>query len=389
MTSLREALGAALDGGTPEPVDTTPAETVVESGGEAAQVPETTNHGGETPAATEVSTATTAERVRDGLGRFVPKDTSATAPGASAAPKAPEAPAAPEAGAGTAAPPAEAPAPAYAPPVAWKAEAKAAWSALPAHVQAEVHRRETETSNILRETASARNIATQFTETVTPYLPFMRAEGASSPLEAIRNLMDVAVQLRTGTAFQKANTLAQLVKTYGVDIEALDSALVGTAAEDPKVAMQQQIDALVQQRMAPFQQLVQQAQAAQQAQQAAIGQEIDAELETFQQSRPHYQTVRGMMADLMEVAQRNNVELTLADAYDQALRLHPATKGVTIAAQTAQTAAQLNDAAQRAKRAAVSGRVQTQSTAVPAGGANPPSTLRGAIAQAMQDVPLA
>jgi hypothetical protein len=385
MTSLREALGAAIDGGAPEVVETpVQAEAAVE--GEATQAPDAANQGSETSAPPETTTST--ERIRDGLGRFVPKDTAAKAPDASATPPA-GASAELEAGAGTTPTPAEAPAPAYAAPAGWKPEAKAAWSALPAHVQAEVSRRETEMSNTLRESASARNIAQQFTETVTPYLPFMRAEGASSPLEAIRNLMDVAVQLRTGSAFQKASTLAQLVKTYGVDIEALDSALVGTAAEDPKVAMQQQIDAVVQQRMAPFQQLVQQAQAAQQAQMAAMGQEIDTELTTFQQSRPHFETVKSMMADLMEVAQRNNVEMTLAEAYEQALRLHPSTKGVTIAAQTAQTAAQLNDAAQRAKRAAVSGRVQAQSTAVPVGGANPPSTLRGAIAQAMQDVPLA
>jgi hypothetical protein len=388
MASLREALGAALDGGKPDPVETTTevvAEVAADSGGEAAQPPEATDQGAPVEAG---STIEPAERIRDGLGRFIAKDTAAKAPDASATPPA-GAPAAPGAGAGANPPASEAPAPVYAAPASWKAEAKSAWSALPAHVQAEVHRRETETSNLLRETASARSIAQQFTDTVTPYLPFMRAEGASSPLEAIRNLMDVAVQLRTGTAFQKASTLAQLVKTYGVDIEALDSALVGSAAEDPKIAMQQQIDVLLQQRMAPFQQIIQQAQAAQQAQAQAVGQQIDAELATFQQGRPHYETVREMMADLMEVAQRNNIELSLADAYDQALRLHPATKGATMAAQTAQTAAQLNDAAQRAKRAAVNGRVQTQSTAVPAGGANPPTTLRGAIAQAMQDVPLA
>lgn len=377
MASLREALGAALDGdsSTTEEV-AAPVETTAEAAPAEVDI---------TPAEpAETQESAPGERIRDGLGRFVPKDASAAA-----APDAPGAPAAAAPTQPTTPAPAEAPAPTYAAPVGWKPEAKAAWATLPPQVQAEAVRRETEISNIMRETASARNIAQQFTETVTPYLPFMRAEGAASPLDAIRNLMDVAVQLRTGSQFQKATTLAGLVKTYGVDISELDSALVGGAAEDPKVAMQQQIDALVQQRMAPFQQIIQQAQTAQQAQMAAIGQEMDAELQTFGQSHPHYETVRGMMADLIEVAQRNNIEMGLAEAYDQALRLHPQTKGVTLAAQTAQTAAQLNEAAQRAKRAAVGARVQSQSTAVPAGGANPPSTLRGAIAQAMQDVPLA
>jgi hypothetical protein len=84
MASLREALGTALDGGTPEPVDTTPIETVVESAGEAAHAPEPTNHG-DTPAATAEATA---ERIRDGLGRFIPKDTAAKAPDATPTPPA-------------------------------------------------------------------------------------------------------------------------------------------------------------------------------------------------------------------------------------------------------------------------------------------------------------
>jgi len=375
MASLREALGAAIDGG----------ETATE---EVSTPVETTAEVDITPAEpVETAESTPGERIRDGLGRFVPKDAAPAA--APAAPAALGAPAAPEAAPSATPPAAEAPAPSYAAPAGWKPDAKAAWGTLPPNVQAEVSRRETEMSNTLRESASARNIAQQFTETVTPYLPFIRAEGAANPLDAIRSLMDHVVVMRTGSAFQKASTIASLVKNYGVDIAELDNALVGNASEDPKLAMQQQIDSLVQQRMAPFQQIVQQAQAAQQAQMATLGQQMDAELATFQQGHPHYETVRGMMADLMEVAQRNNIEMSLADAYDQATRLHPATKGGTLAAQTAQTAAQLNEAAQRAKRAAVGARVQPQSTAVTAGAANPSMTLRGAIANAMQDVPLA
>jgi len=372
MASLREALEGAIDGtpATDESVSTPQGEVVAE----ATEV--------DTPLDTPLDTPAPEDsgQVRDALGRFVPKaGAGETPPPVAAAPAAPAAPATP------AAPTAPAQA-----PQSWKPEVKAEWAKLPPVVQAEVTRREGEIQAALTQTGYARNIAQAFTDMTTPYLPFIRAEGVQNPLDAYRGLMDTHVALRTGSQYQKATKLAELVKYYGVDIGELDSALAGTATENPNDVMQRQIDQRVAQQMQPFQQIVQQAQQAQQASYNASAQEVATELSTFAAAHPHYETVRTWMADAMQLAQQRGENLSLADAYNWAIALHPATKGATMAAQTQQTAAQLNAAAQRAKRASTgSSRIPAASSAVPAGGANKSGSLRDAIANAMQDVPVA
>ena len=217
MSTLREALGAAIDG---TPVDTSvdapaPVDTSVDA---PAPVDTSASPYLDIPGTADIKDpgkqATKGETIRDGLGRFVAKDVGAA--GASQAPAG--APGTTPALEGQPAPdltppvaPTQPAAVALVAPVGWKPEAKAAWAALPPTVQAEVARRETDMTNAMRESASARNIATQFTETVTPYLAFMRAEGAATPLEAIRNVFDVVVQLRTGSPYQKAQTIQQLM----------------------------------------------------------------------------------------------------------------------------------------------------------------------------------
>jgi hypothetical protein len=368
MPSLRESLGAAIDGDATIVGDT---DTVVVD--EPVSAPPEPSETTETPAE---------GTLRDGLGRFVAKDAAQTPPATpQAAPGAPQTPPTGQDPGTPAAQPVAATTPA---PVSWRAEAKSAWGALPPQVQAEVSRRELEITRTLSETAAARSIASQFNETISPYLPFIRSEGAGSPLEAIRSFMDVAVTLRTGTQFEKARTIAELVKYYDVGIQPLDQALVGEAQEDPQAAMQRQIDQAIAARMAPFEQA---AQRARQSQDQRVNAAVAEEMATLE-LKPHFAEVAPLMADLIDVASRNNIELSAEDAYERALTLHPTTKGATLAARTAQTAAQMNEIAQKAKRASVGGRVQAQSSAV-ASAASAPLDLRGAITQAMKDVPFA
>ena len=377
MASLREALGAALDGDTPDTdtdtavVDTTPDSVETES-----TEPVDTSPAPGTLAA-EVEELTDKGTVRDALGRFVQKAVGAEAAAAPA----------------SAAPPPEAPAATDAPiaaPVSWRAEVKAEWGKLPANVQAEVSRRELEVQRVLSESGSARSIANQFTERVTPYMPFIRAEGLNNPLDAFAGLMDTHVALKTGSPYQKAEKLAGLVKHYGVDIQELDRALAGVAQEKPEDVMARRVQEMVSQQMAPVRQFQQQLEAQAQAAAASETQAVSAEMAAFEQKHPHFQTVRKMMADIMEVAERGGEgQLSLQEAYNRATVLHPSLRGVTLAAQTAQQAQQLNAAAQRAKAAARAGRVPTQTSAVVQGSGNRPQSLRDAIQNAMQDVPVA
>jgi hypothetical protein len=85
------------------------------------------------------------------------------------------------------------------------------------------------------------------------------------------------------------------------------------------------------------------------------------------------------MADLMEVAQRRGRELTLQDAYRQACLTNPRVRSVLETRSRSQGAQQVNDAAARAKRAAVS----VSGSAAPAGPAPTPTDVRSAIEAAL------
>jgi molybdopterin-biosynthesis enzyme MoeA-like protein len=60
------------------------------------------------------------------------------------------------------------------------------------------------------------------------------------------------------------------------------------------------------------------------------------------------------MADIIEVAERQGRQMSLAQAYERAAMLHPEVSKVMLARQQGSNARQLTQAAQRARSAAVS-----------------------------------
>lgn len=232
--------------------------------------------------------------------------------------------------------------------------ARETWAQLPPVAQQEIARREGEIARAMTENASARQIAQAFSDAATPYLGRMRMQGVN-PIQAFDNLLATEMTLGQGSMAQKAETIARLVKAYGVDIEALDSALAGQPLPQ-QVAVDAQVQALVQQQMAPFQQFLVNAQAAQQQRYAEVETEVGNELEAFAADSSHefFEHVRDIMGDLVEVASKHKMSLSLQDAYDRAVLLHPQTRAVVEARQRAEAAQGLNGAAQRARRAAVS-----------------------------------
>jgi len=329
--SIEQAMEADT-GGTDAPVVDTKVDTPVD-----------------TPAPAE------GEKVRDGLGRFVSKAGENTDAGASSAEK----PAQAQPGLdGMSAAPEIAPAPAPAPgestppPIAWNATVREHWAALPPVVQQEIARREQAFTQAFREVAPQRELAQAFQQAIQPHMMAIQAEGVD-PITAVVNLMQVGSKLRFGTPHEKASTVAQIVKAYGVDIQALDGALVGAAPQpgqaqgaDPAYVQQ-----LVQQQLQPFMM------AAQQRQQAAAQREYStaaSEAQTFAASNEFYGDLRLMMADMIEVADRQGINLSLDEAYKRASMLHPDVSRVILARQQGQNAQALTTAARKAKGAAVS-----------------------------------
>jgi hypothetical protein len=313
---------------------------------------------------------------RDSLGRFLPKGKEAPgAPGATPGTPGPTQAAPAQPGAIQPAPLAPAPQA----PASWSPAAREQWKAIHPDVQREVARREGEMARYVNEMSSARNIAERFTQTIQPFLGTIQAEGVD-PLTAVRNLMQVTQTLRSGTQYEKASTLAQIVRVYGVDIASLDAALVGQAPPQGSQQQAPDVNAAVQQALAPLYQAAQQRQ--NQLMQSAEG-EARSELETFaaDPANEFFQDLRQEMADIIELGEKRGRDISIPEAYRQAAMLHPEVSKVMLARQQGANARQLTQNAQRARSAAVSVR-GTAPVGNPAG--PEPSSIRESIEAAIQ-----
>lgn len=373
--SLRETLEAAFDAHS-EPTEAPSPEPTPAP--EPAPTPDTGDAPTEPAEAPAPKVAS--ERARDPKGRFAAKlqelaeAKAAKAEGKAPAPKPAKAP--PNVAKVTPKPdgaPVDAPKPEAAPavnkaPQNWKPAAREKWASLPPEVQAEAIRVDREARQALGEAANARKGWDAFTRAVAPYQAMIQADGAD-PVTATASLFQTAAVLRTGTPHQKAQLVADIARTYGVDIGLLDGALAGQAqAPNGQQAAPQYRDPRVDQLFAQINQAqTQRAQSMQQKAQSDID-AMAAKLEFFED-------VRQDMADVLEMAARRGVTMSPEDAYNRAIRMHPEVSKVL--AQREQAQAANAQAASTMQRRAASVSVRTR----PAGPtpAPAPNDLRAAL----------
>jgi len=240
-------------------------------------------------------------------------------------------------------------------PASWKKEAKGDWGALPLHVRQEVYKREMEVERVLKETAPIRQQIQEIQNVVSPYMARIQSAGVT-PVEAMNELFKADFVLATGTQQSKAQMMAKLIKDYGVSIEDLDAAIV--AGMQPQQAQPQGFDPnyvnqLVQQQLnqalAPILQERQQReqQVVQQATQTVEQMALDPRY-------PYFDDVREEMADLIEVASRRGVALSLEDAYTKAVTINPNVSGQQSRQAMMTQANQQHQQAQKARIAASS-----------------------------------
>jgi hypothetical protein len=234
------------------------------------------------------------------------------------------------------------------PPASWTPVAREKWAGLDPEVRSEVYRREREHQQYMQQSAGSRQFVEAFERTIKPFEQFIAAEGAN-PLQAVQNLMQTAAQLRVGAPAAKAQLVAQIVQQYGIDIGMLDSALAAGPQQRQQPQAQQFRDPRVDQ-------ILQQQQQSQQMQEQQIEEAIGGELQTFAADPAHefFQDVRGIMADLVEVAAKQGVVLSVDDAYERACQINPQVRTIITQRSQASNAGTLTQAALRAKRAASS-----------------------------------
>ena len=342
--SLRDTIAAAVDTiaeSAPEPVEQeTTAPEAVEAAPEAA--PE----------------QTAAERARDEQGRFAPKPKDGAKEAAKAVGEAPagaEKAAKPEtaspveakAGGEPTKPPLASP-DADKPqrvPQSFRPAARELAQKLPAEFRPlldEAVRIDNEAKRALNDSAEARKIVARVSQTLQPYEAIARANGMDSMAFA-GNVLQTAAALQMGTPQQKAQTVAQVIKMYGVDIESLAAALDGTAAPVSQQAQQPvNVEAVVER--------VLQQQLGQANEQRAM-----KSLEEFQATNPEFLSdVMPDMEVVIRTAAARGEPITWQQAYDRACRMNDGVAEVLSQRRTVDAAKARAPAVQRSKAAAVS-----------------------------------
>lgn len=205
-------------------------------------------------------------------------------------------------------------------PESWKPVAREYWAKLPLDVQQEVSRREREITTTLQQTAEERKLASNFRESVRPFEAMIRAENRD-PVTAASELFATAAMLRMGTPVQKAQLVANMVKNFGIPIEMLDSALVGEQIPDEDSKLQRLLD----QRLQPVTEFISEFKSLKQQRQEKASGDVMTEIKAFSENPENefFEDVREDMADLMELASKRGRPITLKDAYDRAIAVHP------------------------------------------------------------------
>jgi hypothetical protein len=261
------------------------------------------------------------------------------------------------------------------PPKSWRQGSKASWAKTPVEVRREVYRRERDHEKVFNDAAQARGIVNQFANTVRPYEARIRQYGIG-PMEAVQKLFEVDHILSSSSPAMAARKIAELVRDYGVDIKELDNALAGQPPVDP---VQDHVDQMLQQRLAPLNQFLIQQQAQQQAVEAQRGQQAISEVETMSgnaKKYPHFEEVRETMADLVDFYALKGVNETLDVVYQRAVAMNPTLSAISARQTMRQQAASVNNQTQRALNASV--QVTGSPGGAPASG-KPNGSLRDAV----------
>jgi hypothetical protein len=270
-------------------------------------------------------------------------------------------------------------------PASWKKEAKGSWAELPLQVRQEVYKREMEVERVLKETAPIRQQIQEIQQVVSPFMARIQSAGVT-PVQAMQELFRADFVLATGTPQSKAQMMAKLVKDYGVSIEDLDAAIVAGMQGQQQPQQQgfdpnyvnQLVQQQLQQALAPIYQ------ERQQKEQAVAQQAVSTvEQMSLDPQYPYFDEVREEMADLIEVASRRGIALSLEDAYTKAVSINPGVSGQQSRQAMMTQANQQHQQAQRARNAASS-----VSGAPASGGANAfagDGSLRGSIEAAFNN----
>lgn len=363
-TDIRNDIGAALD-------------TLGDTGGSGnqAEVPDPPPVADAGDGQDGTDTRTAAERARDEQGRFAkdgekkPPDKGgkvATAPivdGKGAPPPVVK--------------PGEAKVLPFKAPHSWRPAAREELAKASPLIQAEVTRRERETTMALQRAAETEKAHGQFRTAVQPFEHAIRSRGGDV-IPTITNLLQTAEALYSAPAPMKAQIIARMIQNFDVPVETIAAALNGAPAPTGQGAQHQEL------RDPRLDKFLQQQEEQTQQRLNSIRAHYDTQVEEWAAEKPYFEDVREEMADLMESAGKRGRPMTFDQAYKMAIQFHPDIQALEQQREEAEKARTSVTATERLRHAGSS--VRNEPAGGASGGPRPGEDMRSDVMAAMAAV---
>jgi hypothetical protein len=193
--------------------------------------------------------------------------------------------------------------PAIAAPISWTAEQKAKWASLPPDTQAYIAQRDKESHEAISRAGQQIKAFEPIGKVIEQY-GHVFAKNGLQPHDGIARMMAVNEMLETNPRA----AIAEIAKAYGVNLQGTSDEQNATP-ESPRIA---ELEARLARQEAHLTAQMRQ-------RQEAEANELAREIADFAKDKPHFESVRKVMAGLMN----SGAAETMQDAYDRAIYADP------------------------------------------------------------------
>lgn len=238
----------------------------------------------------------------------------------------------------------EAPEPEIEPaPQALSSKLKEKWKDLDPEVRQEIIKRENDTHQMFTRHDGELNLGRKMKEVISPYMAVIQSEGGT-PETAVRDLLNTAYVLRTGSPDQKAQLLMQVAQQYGVDLQ---QAMQPQQAQDPVQEIQR-----MRQEMDALRQSANPDTIKQQLQEQMEYDTIQSQVNAFagDPANKYFEQVKPVMASLLSSGAAQDIQ----EAYDRACYADPTIRSTLMSEQTKALEAKRKAEISRKKQASAS-----------------------------------
>ena len=232
------------------------------------------------------------------------------------------------------------------PPSSWKRDYHEVWQTADPRLQEYAYKREEEMRAGIEPLRSKAEFADQMNEAIKPYLNTIQGLGIDAP-RAVKALMEADHVLRNSPPDQKRAYLANLARSYGINLGDAESYPQGAPVDPNYYALQNELNN-VRGEISSFKQ----------QQEQAENQSLLGEINNFAGKAEYFEEARPVMIQLLQ----SGVAGTLEDAYEKAIRLNDDIFSQTQQRSQAEAAAQKSSSANRAAKAAKAAAVSVKSS---------------------------